>query len=156
MLIHDKAIKALRPADYLVIEEEHALLDKFLKELQDSCSKLDKLDQVRDHEKLASYRGRLSSCLLYISELVAKHFDTEETIMLSRPHVTEEYECFRTHQQAHTDILRKLDALVNECFTFEDHVSTVKIYHQFHDRLSALFDEHDHSFDDPFMQSTKI
>jgi len=156
MLIHDKAIKALKPEDYLVIEEEHALLEKFLKELQETCSKLDKLDRVRDHEELACYRGRLSSCLLYISELVAKHFDNEETIMLSRPHVTEEYEYFRTHRQAHTEILRKLDALVNECFTYEDHVSTVKIYHQFYDKLSAFFDEHDRTFDDPFLQSTKV
>jgi hemerythrin len=155
MLIHDKAIKTLKPADYLAIEEDHAQLEKFLNELRDSCAVLDKLDQVNDHEKLASYRGRLSSCLLYISELVTKHFDTEETIMLSRPHVTEEYEYFRKHRQAHADILRKLDALVNECFTFEDHISTVEIYHQFYDRLSALFDEHDRTFDDPFMQSTK-
>jgi len=155
MLIHDKAIKMLEPADYLVIEEEHNLLEKFLNDLHDSCTTLDTLDKIKEHEVLACYRGRLPSFLLFVSELVAKHFDNEEAIMLSRPHVTEEHEYFRTHRQAHTDILRKLDALVSECFTFEDHISTVEIYHQFYDKLSALFDEHDRSFYDPFIQSTK-
>ncbi|MGB7816192.1 MAG: hypothetical protein WBL28_07560 [Methylotenera sp.] len=155
MLIHDKAIKSLSPADRLVIDEEHALLEKFLKDLHDSCTTLDTLDQVKDREELASYRGRLPSFLLYVSELVARHFETEETIMLSRPHVTEKYEYFRIHRQAHLDILRKLDALVSECFTFDDHKNTADVYHQFYDKLSALFEEHDRNFDDPFIQSTK-
>jgi len=32
MLVHNQAIKELAPADYLIIEKEHALLEKFLSE----------------------------------------------------------------------------------------------------------------------------
>ena len=155
MSIHDKAIKALKPADYLAIEKEHALLKKFLHDLHDACLALDKLDQVSDHEALASYRGRLPSFLLYITELVANHFEHEEKIMLSRPHVTEEYEYFRAHRQAHAGIVRKLDALVSNCFALNTHKTIAEIYHLFYKSLLDLFEEHDRAFDDPFIQSTK-
>ncbi len=155
MLIHDKAIKSLKPDDYVVIEEEHALLEKFLNDLQDSCSVLVTLNQTNDAEKLAAYRGRLPTFLLYVTELIAEHFEHEETIMLSRPHVTEEYKYFRAHQKAHDTIMQKLEALVHECFTLDMQKTTAEIYHHFYKNLLALFEEHDRAFDDPFIQSTK-
>lgn len=155
MSIHDKAIKALKPADYLAIEKEHALLEKFLHDLHDACLALDKLDLVIDREAVASYSGRLPTFLLYITELVANHFEHEEKIMLSRPNVTEKYEYFRAHRQAHADIVRKLDALVSNCFTLDAHKTTAEIYHLFYKSISSLFEEHDRAFDDPFLQSTK-
>jgi hemerythrin len=156
MLIHDNAVKRLAPADYIMIEEEHGQLKKFLDDLQDTCLRLDTiLTQETASDLTATYRGRLPSFLFYITELVAKHFSHEEAIMLSRPKVTDDDKYFRRHQQAHTEIIQKLDILVDECFSLDTQVSIAEIYHQFHQKLSALFEEHDRAFDDPFIQSTK-
>lgn len=160
MSIHDQAIKALAPADYLMIEKEHQQLDKFLRDLKDacSCSKLDSRPDCKrcDHEMQTSCQGRLPSFLYYVIDLAANHFDHEEAIMLSRPHVTENYEYFRIHQQAHAGIMQQLNALVEECFALKDGVNTAEVYMRFYKKLSDIFEAHDKSFDDPFILSTKI
>ncbi len=160
MLIHSQAIKELAPTDYLIIEKEHKLLEKYLTDLRDACacSNLDKLPDCKtcDNEKQSSCQGRLPSFLFHIIDLATKHFDHEEAIMLSRPHVTRQYEYFRVHQQAHEDILQKLNTLVDECLTLGKHNNTADIYSEFYKKLSDLFEKHDQFFDDPFIESTKI
>jgi len=159
MLVHNQAIKELSPADYLVNENKHKSLEKYLRDLLDACgcSKLDKTPncQTCDHEKQASCQGRLHSFLFHITDLAAKHFDHEEIIMLSRPHVTEKYEYFRNHHQTHADILQKLHALDDECLSLRNKGNPPEIYRQFNEKISDLFVEHDRNFDDPFLQSTK-
>jgi len=156
MLIHDKAVKKLAPADYIMIEDEHEQLKKFLDDLQETCFHLDTIaTQETASEQIATYRGRLPSFLFYVTELAARHFSHEEAIMLNRPNITEDYKYFQLHQQAHTEIIQKLDILVDECFSLDNQVSIAEIYHQFHQKLSALFEDHDRTFDDPFIQSTK-
>ena len=159
MLTHKKAIKALTPEDYLIIEKEHLLFDKFLTDLRNTCacSNLNQLPDCRncDHEKMTSCQGRLSSYLFYISDIAAKHFDNEEKIMLSRPHVTVDYEYFRAHHEAHEEIMGKLAALTEEYLALNSKSNTAEIYQRFYKELSNIFKEHDRNFDDPFIQSTK-
>jgi hypothetical protein len=75
--------------------------------------------------------------------------------MLSRTHVTVEYEYFHIHHQAHLDIIQKQQALVNECLALRDQVSPAEIYRKFYEKISTMFEEHDQLFDDPFIESTK-
>lgn len=158
MLTHDKAIKALTPEDYLIIEKEHALLEKFLTDLSSTCacSNLKQLPDCLscDHEKMTSCQGRLPSYLFYISDLASKHFDHEEQIMLKRPNVTENYEYFRIHHQAHEDIMGKLTTLTEECLALSGQSNIAEIYQRFYKELSSIFEEHDKTFDDPFIEST--
>ncbi len=159
MLVHHLAVKALAPADYLLIEKEHKLLEKYLNDLRDACacSNLDNLPDCLscDHEGQASCRGRLPSFIFCIIDLATKHFDHEEAIMLSRPHVTKEYEYFRIHQQAHEDIMQKLETLVDESLALRNHDDVAVIYRQFYETLLGIFEQHDRNFDDPFIESTK-
>jgi hemerythrin len=159
MSVHVEAIKALAAADYDVIEKEHQLLQKFLSDLRDACacSKQDTLPDCNrcDHEKQTSCQGRLPSFLYYVIDLAADHFDHEEAIMLSRPHVTVDYEYFRAHKLAHAEIMQKLNDLVDECFASDRESNTAEIYIQFYEELSKIFEEHDQPFDDPFILSTK-
>src|SRR3972149_7675247 len=154
MVIHLQAVKKLAPADYLLIEEEHARLERLLHDLRDTCCNLDNLlsCQSCSSGKLASCRGRLPSFLYDVIDLSGNHYYHEESIMLSRPHVTEEYEYFRTHHQAHVDIMQKLNALVGECSSLDNQGSTAEGYRQFYKKLSDLFEEHDRCFDEPFIQ----
>lgn len=160
MLIHNKAIVALSSADYLTIEKEHKLLEKYLSNLRDAClcSNLNELPdcQTCNREQQASCLGRLPSFIFHIIDLASRHFDDEETIMLSRPHVTEEYRYFRIHRLAHTNIIQKLQALANECLSRRDKSKVADIYRRFYNEISAIFEEHDYLFDDPFIESTKI
>ena len=113
-LIHDKAVKKLAAADYIMIEQEHEQLKRFLDDLQDTCRRLDTLfTQETASEQIATYRGRLPSFLFYVTELAAKHFSHEEAIMLTRPNVTVNDKYFRMHQQSHNEIMQKLDVLVD-------------------------------------------
>lgn len=160
MPIHARAINTLAPADYLMIETEHKLLGKFLVDLRNACACSHGVQppdcQHCDHEMQTSCQGRLPSFLYYLIDLSARHFEHEEAIMLSRPHVTEKYEYFRTHQQAHAEIMQRLNALVDECFALKDEINPATVYARFYEDLSRIFAEHDRLFDDPFILSTKV
>lgn len=160
MLVHQKAIGKLAPADYLVIETEHKLLEKYLDDLRDACecSKTEILANCQgcDYEQQSSCLGRLPSFLLHIVNLARDHFDHEEAIMLNRPQVTEDSEYFRLHQQAHNELMQNLHDLSEECLLLRNEGNAAEIYGQFHQRLSELLAEHDRDFDDPFIASTII
>lgn len=160
MSVHRQAISRLDPADYLVIEVEHRLLEKYLNDLRDACacSNIANLPDCRicDHEQQSSCQGRLPSYLIHIIDLAREHFDHEETIMQSRPPASSKYEYFRIHQQAHTDLLQELYELSEECLSLRNEGNAAEIYSQFYEKLSDLFEEHDRDFDDPFIASTII
>lgn len=160
MLFHHQSIKELPSAESLIIEDVHNLLEKYLSNLSNACacSNLGKLpdSQALDHEKHTSCQGRLPSYLFYVIELAAEHFDLEETIMLNRPHVTEDNEYFRMHHQAHIDIMEKLNALVDEYLALSNQSIAAEIYIQFYKKLSDLFTEHNRSFKDPFFIQSRI
>jgi hypothetical protein len=159
MVVHRQAIKGLAPADYLVIETEHKLLDKYLSDLHDACacSKMGKLLDCQgcSREQQTSCQGRLPSFLLHIIDLAGEHFCHEETIMLSRPHVNTDSEYFRIHQQAHVDLMRELYALSDECLSLRNESNVAEVFSRFYKKLSELFEAHDRDFDDPFIESTK-
>ena len=156
MVIHVQAIKNLTPADYLLIEKEHERLKRLLQDLHDTSCNLDNLlsCQSCSKEQLASCRGHLPSFFHDLINLAGKHFYHEESIMLSRPGVTEEYEYFRNHRQAHTNIMRELNSIISECSSLDKMGKTDESYRQLFKKVSDLFEEHDRSFDDPFIQST--
>jgi len=157
MAIHVQSVSKLAPADYFLIEEEHARLKGLLHDLHDTCCNLDNLlsCQSCSSEKFASCRGRLPSYIHDLIDLVDMHFYHEESIMLSRPQVTVKYEYFRIHKQAHDSIMQELNSIVGECFSLDKLEKTAEGYRHFYKRLSDLFEEHDRCFDDPFIQSTK-
>jgi len=157
MATHAQTVKNLTPADYLLIEEEHAALEGLLSDLHDTCCNLDSLLSCEScsSEKLASCQGRLPSFSFDLIELAGRHFYHEESIMLSRPHVTEEYEYFRAHRQAHANIMRGLTVAVNACAALGKDGNTAEGYRQFCQKTSELLEEHNRAFDDPFIQSTK-
>lgn len=148
--------KSLSPDDYKLIENEHKLLDRFLADLRDTCCNLDnQLDcSICSKERLASCRGRFSSFLYRLLETTSTHYYHEESIMLSRLHVTEKYEYFRAHRQAHIDIIEELRVIADECGSLNQQGRTADGYRQLYNKISNLFAEHDSSFDTPFIQST--
>lgn len=159
MLVHNKAINQLAPADYEIINKEHKLLEKYLADLREACtcSHLTSTDIPScTLEQQTSCQGRLPSFLFHIIDLAGKHFDHEETIMLSRPHVSENYEYFRIHRQAHLDIMLHLQSLSDQYLSAGNISNIAETYGIFYENISTIFDEHDRLFDDPFIDSTKV
>ena len=74
--------------------------------------------------------------------------------MLSRPHVTDGYEYFRKHREAHFEILSQLQVIVRECKSLRGQVSTAASYRYLYTNILHIFEEHDRTFDDPFILST--
>lgn len=158
MLVHKTAIKKLSDADYLVIKKEHKQLEQYLSDLHYACacSHLYRLPDCHTcaQAKQTSCLGRLPSFLFHIIDLAGKHFDHEEKIMLSRPHVTKDYEYFSFHHEAHVDLMLRLQALSDEYLSMRNQSYIAEIYHHFYEKITDMFEEHDRLFDDPFIEST--
>lgn len=157
MSSHTQATNSPTAIDYLVIEKEHELLNKFLNDFQNvcTCRHLDKAIGCTEcgKEQEGSCQGRLTSFLFNAIEITSTHFDHEEKILLGRPHVTKDFAHFRMHRQAHEDFLQKLHALVEDYLLVRNLDSTADTYRQLHKKLSDMFLEHDQLFDNPFLQS---
>ena len=156
MTILVPSFKSLSPDDYILIEREHEQLERFLSDIEDTCWHLDNQLGCNscDSLKFASCYGRLPSFLHDLTEITYKHFSHEESIMLNRPHVTEEYEYFRVHRQAHINIMLALKEIAGECASLLQQRIIANGYRQLYQKVSNLFEDHDHSFDDPFIRST--
>jgi len=154
MVIHVQAINNLTPEDYILIQNEHAAIERYIADLRDTCCNLENNLGCSScsREKWGSCTGRLPSFLYDLIALVGRHFAHEETIMLSRPHVSDEYEYFRIHREAHSNLMQQLRVTVDECTRFEQG-RTAESYRHLYNRILQLFEEHDNTFDDPFIQS---
>lgn len=156
MPIHQNNIKALSDADYQQIKLEHERLERYLADLRETCCNLD--NEIGcdgcGSEKLASCHGRMHSFLHDLLDITGKHFVNEEKIMLSRPHVNEDYAYYRMHHQAHLQIMKALKSVAEQCGKLDREGATAAAYRELFGKISVLFDEHSRSFDDPFIQST--
>ena len=157
MPIHQNNIKSLSAEDYRQIAREHARLERYLADLRETCQNLDNTlgCDTCGREKLASCHGRMHSFLHDLLDITGKHFVNEEAIMLSRPHVTEDYGYYRMHHQAHLQIMKALKGLVEQCGLLDRQGATDAAYRELFGKISVLFEEHDRAFDDPFIQSTR-
>lgn len=156
MVMHIQAVKTLPAEDYRLIEDEHVRLNEILDFLHEACCNLENQlgCQTCSREKFASCQGQLTSFSYNLANLSDSHFKHEESIMLKRPHVTQEYEYFRNHHQAHMTIMSELEYLVEQCILVNETGKTAEGYRHLYKRASELFAEHDRSFDDPFILST--
>ncbi len=147
---------SLAPDDYALIDTEHERLERLLSDIEDTCWHLDSQHGCNSCSslKFASCYGRLPSFLHDLIEITDKHFHHEESIMLSRPHVTEEYEYFRVHRQAHINIMLALRDVASDCVSLLQQKIIADGYRQLYRRVSNLFEDHEHAFDIPFIQST--
>jgi len=155
--LENKSLKKLTTEDYFQIEIEHTRVQKMLADLSDICCNLDNLLSCQDcrEGKLAACKGLLPSFFHDLIDLIGNHFYHEESIMLNRPHITEENEFFIAHRASHTNIMRSLSSLIGECSKLDKLGKTAESYRHFYNKLSTLLEEHNVAFDVPFIESTR-
>ena len=139
-----ESLRNLSSDDCELIGKRHQQLESFVTDLRDTCSNLgNEFDCTAcSTAKLASCRGRFPSFLYRLLETTGTHYHDEESIMLSRSHVTEKYEYFCTHHQSSSyDIIEELRLIVVECASVNQQGLPVDGYRQLYKKVSTLFKE---------------
>lgn len=154
----DNYVRKLSVAEHRLIEDEHARLDQFLRELRETCCEFYSLEgcQGCDSGKVASCQGRLNSFEHVFFDFVIEHFKNEEKIMSKISSTKDTNECFRLHQQEHDKLLREMQSLMHKLSTESDRGHTAVAIREFHYRVTELFGKHVLMFDDPFMRQQKV
>jgi len=153
----DNDVRELTAAERQLIEDEHAHIERLLRELRETCCEFDSLKGCLGcgREKIASCQGRLISFEYVFIDLVIEHFKNEEKIMSKIFSNQDTNECFRFHQQEHDKLLREMQGLMHKLSTESDRGHTSVAIREFHYRITELFGTHARMFDDPFMRQPK-
>jgi hemerythrin len=146
---HYRNSNVLTFADRYLIDEEHARMERFLRDLRETCAELDALEDCNgcDNGKAASCQGRLNSFMYDFLDIISEHFENEEKIMqicLSDP---EHNEYIRRHLTAHEKLMREIKILMREADELNKHGITVLAIRQIYNQIEEMFKVHAHEYD---------
>lgn len=153
----DQDVRGLSEVERRLIEDEHARLDQFLRNLRETCCEFYSLEECQgcDRGKIASCQGRLISFEHVFLDLVIEHFKNEEKIMSDIFHNQDTNQRFRLHQQEHDKLLREMENLMHKLSTESERGHTAVAIREFHYRVTELFGKHARTFDNFFMHQPK-
>lgn len=137
-------------ADRLRIEEEHARLATFLRDLRNTCSEFESRHDCYDcgSEKTSSCQGRLASFQFDLLDMVAIHHENEENIMRNNLATPEDDLIFRSHQAEHARILDGLRKnLVRESSALNRHGNAAAAIRLLYEGIVTIFEAHENEFD---------
>lgn len=153
---HDFAV--IPEADRLRIEEEHAHLATFLRDLRDTCTEFESMHECHGcgSEKSASCHGRLASFQFDLLDLVAEHFENEEGIMRDNIASPEDSQFFRRHQAEHARLLDEIkNKLIRESSSLSHQGQTVAAIRLLHVKITEIFKHHANEFDEKLLHHAK-
>ena len=141
---------ALLPADRRMIDEDHERLERFIRDLHDTCAELESADDCGDcdRERVASCQGRLTSFLYDFLDIMDNHFETEEKLMEACLTTPEQREYVHGHKAAHEKLRREVKVLLRELAEMNKQGSTMMAIRQFYRQVAVMFGNHAHEFDD--------
>lgn len=145
--------------DRLRIEEEHARLAIFLRDLRNTCSEFESQQDCHDcgSEKTSSCQGRLASFQFDLLDMVAQHYENEESIMRNNLATPEDGLIFRSHQAEHARILDDIRKnLVRESSTLNRQGNTVAAIRLLYEGIVTIFEAHENEFDFVLPKSANI
>lgn len=143
----------LPPAERSAIDEEHARLEQFLRDLRDTCENYNANgDCYRcSRTQVATCQGRLTSFFYDFLDLVSEHFENEEDIMRRNLLLFDEDQYFRMHQQEHARLLREVRELMRESGECSSKGNPSEAIRRLYRKISELFGEHAHRYDSAIM-----
>lgn len=152
----DQNFSVLSAADRRLIEDEHARLEHFLDDLRDTCHEFvtNQTCQFCDRARMACCKGRLNSFFHDFQDLVAQHFDNEETILRHLVPTLQEEEYFIRHQQAHERLMVEVREALRQSLALNGQGETAEAIRLLYRRIAAMFGEHARNFDDTFLYPT--
>jgi len=147
-------LRALSLTERQLSQDEHARLERFLRELREACSEFNSLEECQDcsREKIASCQGRLISFTHDFLDFVIGHFENEEKIMSEIYSTQQSNRNFQLHQQEHMKLVREMESLMHELSVMSRRGHTASAIREFYYRVAEIFNKHAHTFDEPLMQ----
>jgi hemerythrin len=154
MGMQQPGLRALSLTERQLIEGEHARLERFLRELRETCCEFDSLEECQDcgREKIASCQGRLISFTHDFLDFVIEHFENEEKIMSEIYSTQQSNRYFQLHQQEHMKLVREMESLMHELSVMSRRGHTAIAIREFYYRVAEIFSKHARTLDDPLMQ----
>jgi hemerythrin len=142
---HQDSNVLLLPTDHrLLIDEEHTRMERYLRDLYDTCSELE-ADGGRD--KLASCQGRLTSFLYDFLDIISEHFENEEKLMQACLAAEEDVDYFRRHRAAHEKLAREVKVLMRDVTEMNKQGSTALAIRHLYQQIAVMFGEHAREYD---------
>lgn len=145
----------LAAVDRLLIDEEHARLEQFLNDLCDTCDNFSAQGECYgcSRAQVATCQGRLASFFYDFLDLVAEHFEHEETIMRGIMTTTEDERHFLLHQAEHARLMSEVKSLMRESSAISRQGNPSEAMRRLDRMIAEMFGVHAHIFDVPFLQA---
>ncbi len=139
----------LSAADRRLIDDEHAHLERFLRDLCGTCCQFESTADCQrcSKEQIASCRGRLPSFFHDFLDLVFEHFENEEKLMRNVLQSPDETDYLWRHHEEHKNLLRDVKQQIQACSTLSQQGNTAEAIRVFHQHVSEIFSEHARTFD---------
>jgi hemerythrin len=134
----------LPPDDLNLVDEEHARMEKFLRDLYDTYSEL---EAEGGDARVASCHGRLTSFLYDFLDIISEHFENEERLMQACLVAPEDVDYFRRHRAAHEKLARDVKVLLQETAELNRHGSTALAIRHLYQQIAVMFGEHSREYD---------
>jgi hemerythrin len=134
----------LPPDDLNLIDQEHARMERFLRDLYDTYSELE-ADGAGD--RLASSHGRLNSFLYDFLDIISEHFENEERLMEACLAAQEDKDYFQRHRAAHEKLAQQVKILMRETAELSKQGSTALAIRHLYQQIAVMFGDHSREYD---------
>ncbi|OIQ84430.1 hypothetical protein GALL_337400 [mine drainage metagenome] len=157
MLHPDHVSSELSAEERLLLDEEHARLERFLVDLRDTCENFSAQGDCFScsRAQVATCQGRLNSFNYDFLDLVAAHFENEETIMLNSLKAADEDVYFICHRAEHARLMTEVKDLMRESAVLSRQGNPSEAIRNLERKVAEMFGDHAHVFDVPFLQITQ-
>lgn len=144
----------LSVADRLLIEEEHARLERYWRDLRETCAEFESGADCHgcSKELLATCQGRLVSFIYDFLDLTVEHFEHEEAI-LQHLSVQDDDTHFLSHRAEHARLLRIVHTLAQDAAKLNMQGLSAEAIRLLYRRIGELFGAHAHAYDDVFLNA---
>lgn len=157
MLQPDQISSELSAADRLLLDEEHIRLERFLKDLRDTCENFSAQGNCYScsRTQVASCQGRLTSFFYDFLDLLAVHFENEEKIMRGSLKNADHDAYFRQHQAEHAKLIQEVKNLMQESFVFSQQGNPSEAIRRLDRKIVEMFGMHARVYDALFLQASQ-
>jgi hemerythrin len=154
MLHPDHVSSELSAEERLLLDEEHARLERFLADLRDTCENFSAEGDCFScsRAQVATCQGRLNSFNYDFLDLVAEHFENEEAIMLNSLKAADEDVYFLRHRAEHVRLMTEVKDLMRESADLSRQGNPSEAIRRLERKVAEMFGDHAHVFDVPFLQ----
>ena len=153
----DQIASVLSASERRMIDDEHARLEQFLKDLRDTCENFGASGNCYGctRAQVATCQGRLASFFYDFLDLIAEHFENEEKIIQGMLKAADEDAYFLQHQAEHHRLIEEVRKLMRASSLMSQRGNPSEAIRQLEGFIAEMFSVHAHAYDGPFLLFTQ-